>query len=71
MEKRQLSWWRLVLGLCLVYLNGKFLLFPQTRTFQASNSGEAIVMAVVDLVLIATGVWLLATCYRVRQKKTS
>lgn len=63
--KRQLSWWRLLVGLLLVYLNGKFLLFPQTRTFQPSNAGEATGMMVTDVVLIAIGVWLLVTCYRI------
>lgn len=62
--KRELSWWRLLLGLLLVYINGKFLLFPQTRTLQPANAGEATGMLIVDLALIAVGVWLLTTCYR-------
>ena len=62
--KRQLSWWRLLVGLLLVYLNVKFLLFPQTRTFQPSSASEATGMLIVDLALIAVGLWLLATCYR-------
>ncbi len=68
--KRQLSWWRLLVGLLLVYINGKLLLFPQTRTLQASNHGEAIGMITVDVVLIAVGGWLLATCYRVPRSPT-
>lgn len=63
--KRQLSWWRLLVGLLLVYLNGKFLLYPQTRTLQPSNAGEATGMLVTDVALIAVGVWLLASCYRI------
>ncbi len=62
--RRELSWWRLLLGLLLVYINVKFLLFPQTRTFQPANAGEATGMLIVDLALIALGVWLLTTCYR-------
>jgi hypothetical protein len=52
---RQLSWWRLLLGLLLVYMNGKFLLFPQTRTLQPSNAGEATEMLLTDVVLIVIG----------------
>jgi hypothetical protein len=63
--KRELSWWRLLLGLLLVYTNVKFLLFPQTRTLQPANAGEAAGMLFVDLALIALGVWLLTTCYRI------
>jgi uncharacterized membrane protein HdeD (DUF308 family) len=63
--KRELSWWRLLLGLLLIYINVKFLFFPQTRALQPANSDEATGMFIVDIVLIAVGVWLLATCYRV------
>jgi len=62
--KRELSWWRLLLGVLLVYMNVKFLLFPQTRTLQPANASESAGMLTVDIVLIAVGVWLLATCYR-------
>ena len=55
-----------MLGLLLVYINVKFLLFPQTRTLQPSNAGEATGMLFTDVALIAIGVWLLATCYRVQ-----
>jgi hypothetical protein len=62
--KRELSWWRLLLGLLLVYMNMKFLLFPQTRTLQPANAGEGAGMLFVDLALIGVGIWLLVTCYR-------
>ena len=44
------------------YINGKLLLFPQTRTLQPSNAGEAAGMMFADLSLIAleSGSWLRA-----------
>ena len=65
--KRELSWWRFLLGVLLVSMNVKFLLFPQTRTLQPANASEATGMLAVDIVLIAVGVWLLSTCYRTRR----
>jgi len=62
--KRALSWWRLLLGLLLIYINAKFLLFPQTRALQPANAGEATGMLIVELSFIAVGIGLLATCYR-------
>ncbi len=62
--KRELSWWRLLVGLLLVYINVKFLLLPSTRTLQPSNASEAHGMWVTDVVLLAVGVCLLVTCYR-------
>lgn len=62
--KSELSWWRLLLGLLLVYTNVKFLLLPQTRTFQPANAGEATGMLITDILLVGVGIWLLATCYR-------
>jgi len=62
--KRELSLWRFLLGVLLLYINGKFLLFPQTRTLQPANAAEATGMLIVDLAFIGLGVWLLATCYR-------
>jgi ABC-type glycerol-3-phosphate transport system permease component len=64
METRKISWWRLVLGFVLVYINGKLLLFPQTRALKPANSAQAAGMATVDVVLMAVGIWLLVTCYR-------
>jgi len=62
--KRELSWWRLLVGLPLVYITLKFLLFPETRTVQPSSTGEAYVMLMTDVVVLAVGFLLLITCYR-------
>ena len=59
-----------MVGLLLVYINVKFLLFPKLATIQPSSAGEAHVMLMTDVVLLAVGVWILITCYK-RPRPTS
>ena len=63
------TWWKIVLGSVLLYINVKLLLFPQSRALQASNAAQATGMFIVNGSLILLGGWLLISGVRAGRRK--
>jgi len=61
-------WWKIIIGALLVFIEAKFLLHPNTRTFQPATHAEGSVQLVVEYALLFLGVWLIFSGIRARRK---
>ena len=57
-DKPSFTWWKIIVGSVLVYINSEQLMFPETRALQPSNEGEARVMITVEIIILLIGAWL-------------
>jgi hypothetical protein len=63
------TWWKIILGSFLIFINVKLLLFPQTRTFQADNSAQSVGMFIATAAMILLGGWLLISGVQAGRRK--
>jgi len=53
------TWWKVILGVILVWINGKQFFFPGSRPLQPLSSAEAAGMFASQCVFMFIGLWLL------------
>ncbi len=58
MNTRNVVWWKVILGVLLVYIEAKQFISPGSRAFQPSNSTQAGAMIFVQCALLLVGLWL-------------
>ena len=66
---RTFTWWKIILGVVLIYINANQLLHPEKRTFQPSTAGEANAMLGMEVILIVVGAWLMYSGTRTGTRK--
>jgi hypothetical protein len=68
-EKKSFTWWKIILGLLLLWTTLTRLFAPQTRPFQPTNSAQGLGMFMVDCVIILLGGWLVMSGVRAGLRK--
>jgi hypothetical protein len=63
------TWWKIILGSFLIFINVKLLLFPQARALQADNFAQSVGMFAVTAAMILLGGWLLISGVRAGRPK--
>ena len=67
--RQSYTWWKIVLGTVLIYINVKFLLLPHSQAFQPDDRTQAVVLLVITGAMILVGGWLLVSGVRAGRPK--